>query len=253
MNNSSKNNEVLHKKLVSLGFTPNQASLYITLIRLGEQKAGELIERTGLQRSVVYSCLQVLIDRQLIYEKNKAGVATFAAKNPKELVKEQEFKLNLTEQVAHELEAERMVLEHEAHVYQGDDIITLTADKSLTSKKGQTVYFFGSSKFGVQANLEKYWDKYHKERASKDIKAKILYDRFTPIDILNKRNASKGCEARYLPLDVEIPISFTIWEDHVAILVPGKNPPTAFFIKNQDTSDTLVEYFNYLWKQASIK
>lgn len=250
-----KQYSTLEDSLPLLGFSKNQTEIYLCLIRFGEQKAGEIIKKTGLQRSVVYTCLTEFIERKLIFEKSNKdgkGVSIFGAKDPSQLVNEQQEKLKLTEQLASSLKTERSVLNHEAYVHQGNDIITLTAEKTLDSKSGETVYFFGSSKFGVQANLEKFWEKYHTTRANKKIKTKILYDRFTPEAIVDTRNTYKLCEARYLPIEVEIPISFIIWEDHLAIVVPGENPPTAFFIKNRDTADALVEYFNYLWKQTKV-
>lgn len=236
--------------LASLGFTKNQTSIYLVLTKKGALKAGEIISLTGLPRSVVYTCLQDLASQGLLIKNTKQGVAIFTTLDPEALVIECKRKLKDAEEVANILQQERGILEKEAYVYEGDDIVTTIAKRSLETPPGSTVYFFGSSKFGAQANLEQFWKKYHQDREGKQIRCKILYDRFTPAETLSERNKYTGCEARYLPIDTEIPMSFNIWEDHVAILLPGNQPPISFIIRSQSTADALIEYFNYLWRHS---
>lgn len=236
--------------LIQLGFTQNESTIYITLLRHGVLKAGELISKTKLQRSVVYTSLSNLLSKKLVHKKDTKVLQYYAA-DPERILEIQRENLKDAELLVTQLNKERTALEKTAFVYEGNDIVTTVAMKSLTATKGSTIYFFGPSKFGVQENLEAFWQKYHTKRESLQINAKILYDRFVPEDILKQRNTYKSCKAKYLPLHTEVPISFVIWDNHVAILVPGEKPPTVFFIHSPQTAETLIEYFMYMWKMMS--
>lgn len=248
ISNMKKN--TLIDELVQIGFTENEGHIYITLLQHGTLKASEILQKTKLQRSVVYLALKNLIRKKLVYEKTDVKVARFAAHDPYRIVELQKQTVSTAESIASKLQRERTALEREAFVYEGNDIVTTVATKSLESKKGSTVYFLGPSKFGAQKDLEFFWQKYHALRESKGVHAKILYDQFVSKNILKQRNSYKTCSAKYLPLDIEVPISFVIWESHVAILVPGDNPPTVFFINSQQTADALVQYFEFMWKSS---
>ena len=121
------------------------------------------------------------------------------------------------------------------------------SEKSLNTEPNDTVYFLGPSKFGIQANLEKYWKKYHKKRADLNIKCKLLYDKSTDPKIIENRNRQPLCEAKYLPLDTEMPMSLIINNKMTAIIVPSEHPPLAFLITSKKTSEALKKYFEYLW------
>lgn len=240
-------------QLQSLGFTENEALIYLTLIKGGSMKAGLIIQRTKLQRSVVYTCLNKLIFKELVIGKRALKVAEFQALNPEKLIDLQKDTVFKAEVLARELKKEKLVNEREVFIYEGDDIVMTVAERSLKSSRDSTVYFLGPSKFGAQKYLEKSWQKYHKKREMSGVHARILYEQFTPQEIIDQRNTYKTCKARYLPIDVEVPISFTIWENNVAIILPGENPPFVFFIKNTSTAETLVEYFNFMWRQSKSK
>ncbi len=239
----------IQEKLSQLGFSANESHIYLTLLTRGLMKGGEIIAHTKLQRSAVYLSLKKLIEKGLVAQKD-SKVAQYYITDPSQIIEIQKDNLKDAEDLVVILQKERASVERNAFVYEGNDIVTTVAKRSLQSNTGSTVYFFGPSKFGVQANLERFWINYHKEREQKGIAAKILYDRFVPRDVIKQRNTYNTCEARYLPIDIEVPISFVIWDSHVAVLIPGENPPTVIFINSQQTADTLVEYFNYMWKRA---
>lgn len=241
---------MISEDLKKLGFTANEAKIYLSLLRLGRAKAGDLIRESGLQRSVVYSGLEMLIGRGLVSKSIRKGVAVYTYADPDALVDEEERRMHLAKKVSADLKEAQNVRDREVVVYEGSDIVKRAAEKSLDSPRGSIVYFLGPSKFGVQANLEKYWDKYHKTRAEKGIGCRLLYDRTTDSAILAARNASPLCEARYLPFDTQMPMSFIVSDAALGLLVPSEEPPLAFLIKSRMTADAMKNYFEYLWNQS---
>jgi sugar-specific transcriptional regulator TrmB len=233
--------------LSQLNFSKNTSTIYLLLLESSNSlKAGDVIAKTRLQRSVVYYCLEDLLARKLILKKILHGVAVYSAQKPVALVDESERKLELTKKIAVQLEQFTSVKEKEVVIYEGDDIIRRISEKTL-EQNPETVYFLGSSKTGIQKNLEQYWKSYHARRIQKGIECKILYDTSTNQSLVKARNNLQGCSAKYLPFGASIPMWFAISGDFLGILIPGDEPPTAFLIKSKTTADTMKKYFQFLW------
>ena len=54
------------KKLMELGLTKNQATVYLALIKQQEQRAGTIARTVSMDRSFVYSILNILIHKGLV-------------------------------------------------------------------------------------------------------------------------------------------------------------------------------------------
>jgi len=244
---------MLGENLKKLGFTENEIKIYLCLLRLGKVRAGEVIKETSLQRSVVYNALKALTERELVSTSVSKGATLYATNDPEVLVSEAEQRTLLAKGTAEELKEKRHARDREILVYEGEDIIKRICDKNLDAKSGAEIYFLGPSKFGIQSTLEKYWQGYHKKRVAKGLRCKILYGRTTSPEIVANRNRMPLCEAKYLPLESEMPMWFNISEDSVGIVVPSENPPLAFLIKSAKTAEALKKYFDYLWEQGPLK
>jgi hypothetical protein len=179
------------------------------------------------------------------------GIAVYTANDPEALVFEAEAKMLLAKKLSEALKEKQKIKNREAVVYEGEDMIRRIADKSLGANAGSTIYFLGPSKFGMEANLERYWSSFHKKRIEKGIRCKILYDATsTDPQIVAERNAMPLCEARYLPLSMEMPMSFVITDDLVGMIIPTEKPPVSFLIRSEKAAEALKVYFDYLWNQS---
>jgi sugar-specific transcriptional regulator TrmB len=58
--------EDISQKLLQLGFTPNEAQVYLALVQSGPLSASSIAAATGLARTVVYPTLDRLVDRGLV-------------------------------------------------------------------------------------------------------------------------------------------------------------------------------------------
>ena len=241
-------NETL--QLDELGFSKNLSKIYMNLLKVGKCRASTLLRETGLQRSVVYNALDELVERRLASKFIVKGVSYFSINSPESLVHEAEEKTKLARQVSENLKKIQDVSTREVAVYEGADIIQRVADKSLDSESGSTVYFLGASKFGMQANLEGFWKRFHKKRIEKGIECSILYDKDTQQEIITNRNSLELCQAKYMPFGIDLPMWLVIFEDYISMVVPGDDPPLAFIIKSSKTADGFRNYFKYLWNQS---
>ncbi len=238
------------EKLLKLGFTPTEAKVYLALLSKGKAKAGEIILSTKLPRSAVYTALKEFVTRELVTETEIQGVQTFTINNPTQLVNELEVKKEYATNLAKQLGELQELPSREVVVYEGVEGIERSAEKNLLAQSGDTVYFLGPSKFGIQNDLEDFWRRFHARRAKKGIKSKILYDRSTDQSVLDSRNKMPNSEARYLPFGMQMPIWFTMAGDYISIVVPGEEPLLVFSIKSRAAADGMKKYFEFLWNLA---
>lgn len=73
--------------LEKIGFTHSQAKVYLTLLESGQSKVGRIIEKSGLQSSVVHNNLNKLVDRGMINFILSGKVRLYSIADPKVLSK----------------------------------------------------------------------------------------------------------------------------------------------------------------------
>ncbi|MBL4694484.1 hypothetical protein JKY72_03905 [Candidatus Gracilibacteria bacterium] len=77
---------LLHEKLKQIGFTDNEAKIYIELLKIGPQGASILAKRAGLNRSTSYSIIKSLVKKGLICSYKSGNVKRYMANDPNVLV-----------------------------------------------------------------------------------------------------------------------------------------------------------------------
>ena len=77
---------MIEDKLDSLGLSKNETTIYLSLLRKKNARAGELIIITKLHRNLVYQALEKLIGRGLVAKIIQNGVFVFEAMHPSHLL-----------------------------------------------------------------------------------------------------------------------------------------------------------------------
>ncbi len=77
---------MLDYHLSQIGFTENEARLYIELLRIGSQPVSVLAKRTRFNRSSTYSILKSLEGKGVVSSFSKRGVKYFSANDPNSLI-----------------------------------------------------------------------------------------------------------------------------------------------------------------------
>lgn len=239
-------------QLKKLGFSHNLSTVYLALFELGKVKAGKLIEKTGLPRSVVYSALDELLARELVTKTELRGVAMFSTNDPTRLVDEIEEKKQLAAKIADGMKKQQDTSPREVSVYEGLEGIKRATLNKLSAPEGETVFTFGASKYNVQPALDEFWAKvFHKRRIKKKIYFKGLYDRTVEQKYIDYRNSILLSAAKYLPPGLEMPVWFSVCDDMLSIMVPEDNPPIVFNIRSRAAAEAIKKYFHYLWNLGS--
>jgi predicted transcriptional regulator len=236
------------KSLKKLGLTTNMSRIYLAVLQsLSPIRSVDLLKNTKLTKSSFYDALHGLEDRGIVAKIGEGHDSGYVANDPQVFIQEAQTRQVYAEDMAQQITSRYGVSKKSVRIYQGGDAIQQISEQMLAV--GEPLYFLGPSKFGVQAQLGRFWAAYHKKREKKGIPCKILYDKSTVESILKNRNTYDMCEAKYLPSGYEGPIWFMVSGSITGIIVPGEEPPLIISITSLATSERMRKYFLSLWKQ----
>lgn len=92
------------KALQDLGYTKNEATVYLALLKLGMTQAGPIIKATKLHGMLVYSALEKLVDYGLVSVVRKKHIKKFQALDPSTLLGDIHKKRTTAEKLIPELQ-----------------------------------------------------------------------------------------------------------------------------------------------------
>ena len=109
------------KPLEDLGLTNAEIKVYLSLLEIGSTKAGSIIEKAGVQSSVVHNCLHTLVEKGLISYIKKGKIKYYQADNPKNFIDFIDEKKKNFENILPQLLAKQKIKEerNEAEIYEG--------------------------------------------------------------------------------------------------------------------------------------
>ena len=243
-----EHNNDISQQIVNLGFSINETSIYLYVVKHPSTRAGHIIRDLSLHRSVVYTALEALIDRGLLSQSEHRGVYEYRCEDIENLIREQENRLLESRKVVQDLRLITDNSEKDFFIYKGNDYINYICDQHRLLNNTDEVLFLGPAKSGNQSTLGRYWSTYHKNRIEKGFKCRILYDRETPPTVIQNRNSLAGCEARFMPFGAELPVWFIVWRDTVAQMTPGES--VTFITRSKSAADGFRSYFEFMWKQS---
>lgn len=240
---------MLENELKILGFSPNESKVYLCLINLGKAKAGKIIETTGIQRSVVYSALDELLQRDLVSKSSVKGVAMYSANDPKHLVLEAEEKKTLAQSVAEVIKEKQKESPREIAVYEGEEDMGRVVNANIIGNSGEKIYVLGASRQMFEKLPGPFWRRFHKIRSAENIAYQILTDQSVSNIEQDKIGQLPLSSVKKLPFGAEMPVTFQVCGDQLSIIVSQEDPVLVFNLKSKQTADAIKRYFEYFWKQ----
>ena len=233
--------------LEDLGFTNAEIKVYITLLELGTATAGPIIEKSGLQSSVVYMTLIKLGDKGLVSSVKYGKKRQYQASNPKHLVDYIEEKKERVERMLPQL------LSKQTLAKQKPEVTVFRSIKGvrellyeLLDAGGDEHHTFGSVRESLLMG-EEWWINYHRKRSRKGIAAKLLFN-----DSLRSWKAEKKypkAEVRYTKTGFE-PLTETIIRNDKIGLILWIEKPIGILINNKILTNSYDTFFSMLWNAS---
>tara|TARA_Y100000310_G_scaffold157610_1_gene157017 strand:- start:346 stop:1071 length:726 start_codon:yes stop_codon:yes gene_type:complete len=234
--------------LEDIGLSNAEIKVYIALLELGTSTAGPILDRSGLQSSVVFLTLNKLVDRGFVSFVKEGTRKHYQASNPRHIVDFINEKKERFEEVLPEL-----LLKQEAAKEKPEVIVfrNIRGVKELLMELleagGNEHHTFGST--GDSLMLGKaWWVRYHKKRAQMGIKAKLLFN-----ESLKEWKAEVKygkTEVRYTTEGFE-PLTETIIRNNKIGIIIWTEKPIGILIENSIAAKSYDQFFNIIWKSAS--
>jgi len=236
--------------LEDLGLTQAEIKVYTALLQIGSSTAGLVLEKSGLQNSVVHRALNSLIEKGLINFILEGKRKVYQATNPEYFYEFIEDKKTKFSKILPELkEKQKLSKEKEqAAVYKGKKGINEIYNKLLNSGGKEYNTFGGGKRVTYDIMGEDWWYSLHTKRISKRIKARQIFDETirTFGEELNKRPLSK---VKFLSQEFEQLTETIICGNFVAIVMFTENA-YGLLIEDKTAVEGYKKYFEQLWKIA---
>lgn len=241
--------------LEDLGFSKNEAEVYLALLELGLTQAGPIIKTVKLHRMLVYNALESLLNKGLISQVQKKNIKLFQPADPNMLL-ERTTRLNaLAKGILPELKKlqqkqtevinVRTLVGHEGLITNIEQIID-----SAARQKDRTMRIIGGARDrdAYEAFGEWYPD-YVKLLHEKKVKKQLLAPEPYSDEFKKKYVVEKNTEMKTLKQGLSSPTYTRITEELVSIEM-YKPQIVIIQITNKLIAQSYLDAFKLLWKNA---
>ena len=229
------------EKLQKAGLTGNESKVYLELLKQGAITASQLSKKIGMDRTLVYTVLNHLIEKGLVNYIVKSNKKYFAPAEPGNLLNPIRKKEAFVKDLIPELKKIEKIMPvvQQINVYEGKEGIRVMINLAIKEKE---FCAFGSTG-------KAFYEIYEMPRIAKQVmksktKVKIIgntkYKGTPPF-------AFKKFEYKYL--DIESEATTSIFGNYISIHLI-KEKPLVILIKNKEIAQTYKNHFELLWKTA---
>lgn len=245
------------KALKDIGLTDGETKVYLTLSKLGETKTGPLAKEAEVSSSKVYKILDRLQKKGLVGFVTKNKVRYFKATEPERIIdyvnekqREMEENKKTIEGLIPQLRLAQNLsgMHTEVTIFEGfKGLKNLFYNMLDELRNGDEYYVIGADYGEDMAGVRAFFEKYHQDRAAKDVKVNMLASYKTKGNLV-KSTALKST-IRYLPENLFTKLDIIVYNDKVFLFFIAKDSKS-IFIHNNDIAESFKTYFKTFWKMA---
>jgi len=233
------------KILEDIGLSKNEINVFITLLKIGESKAGETITQSKLQSSAVYNSINSLIERGLISYVKKSQVKYYKAANPEAILNYIDTKKKEYLSLLPELKNLQSKQNKEGVEFfkSSKGIKTLISELLIDAKKGDVYRFFSVEDPEKYEHARMVFATSKQLRYEKGVKSKGLFHE----SLRNRTRKNKKTQKKFL--NISMPPNMQMINNKVAIF-SWEGEPTGILIKSKSIYETYIKFFDGLWDKA---
>ena len=238
--------------LEDIGLTNAEIKVYIALLELNTSTAGPIINKSTLPSSVVYMALHKLLSKGLISFIKEGQIKHYQASNPDHIVQYMDDKKERFLEILPELKLKQESgrTKREASFFSGTRGVKELLYELLEAG-GSEHHTIGSPGISNIILPEAWWISYHIKRASKGIKAKLIFNDSLR-DFKSTAQYPKS-QTRYTDFGPDEPLTETIIRhDKVGIIIWTKIP-IGILIHDKEAAKSYEKYFQFLWTGPKVK
>jgi sugar-specific transcriptional regulator TrmB len=236
--------------LEELGLTKGEITAFVTLVELGPSRAGEVVDRSGLQSPVVHRAFHSLLRKGLITAVLEGKIHKYQAIDVSQLqdfLNEKRERLN---QLIQELKKIKILGKEKtrAGVYYGVRGLKQLLAHIIDTRAEEMLSYGGSAK-SIELLGDVFWRNFHRKRLDKKIKARLIFH--TSLSSKGQElNKYENTQIRLTERTFEELVETFVCAEKVAILVYLDNP-IGFLIEEPAASKSYSRFFELIWKAAN--
>jgi sugar-specific transcriptional regulator TrmB len=232
------------EELKQLGLTNTESTTYISLLKLGPSKSGEIIKKSKLQSSSVYNALTSLQEKGLVSFSHYGKQKIFQSESPNKLLDFIEDKkrtittilpdLNLIENIS--------TKKNSSKVFSGLSGIKSVLNDILSELEPNDEYYFLqlNQNMLLKKEILLLFRNYHLKREEKQIKVKGLASHETKESILTIFEGMSLFNVEYV--NEFLPTGIIIYANKI-IFLDLEEEPNAFVIESKTISESYKQFF----------
>jgi sugar-specific transcriptional regulator TrmB len=239
----------IHKKLIDLGLTEQEASIYIATLTLGTSKASTIAAEVGIKRTTVYHELKLLAQKGFVIVQFVGKERRYRAQNPQKLLNHFQRKVNTFEEVIPQLQA----LERKHAQSPGIRFIETVPElnsfyEGILEEYSHREYKIIGDTHGWYSVSPDFLEQFREKRAQAKIKTQLLLTANSRL--VNPTTSKLLREVRYLPEGYKCKSTIDIFDDKILIVSP-EFTSLAVVLEIPAMTDVFKMLFNILWSQGS--
>jgi len=233
---------MLKEKLINLNFTPNQVSVYLALLELGETKVGSIIKKTGFHRNIIYRALDDLIAQKLVSKITHKGIFYYSVLDPSPILNDIKQQETIAQEVVKEIKSKKHPSPSELMILSGSSGILDLYEMII--EQGKDIYLLGATFDFTQ----KFQEQVPQLKEKLD-KANIIHLILAQSHVRKQAKTEFKHKLKFLPKYFP-PSPHVIWiSGNIVAHVIWEEPEAIFVIKNKKIADNYRSYFKLLWKK----
>lgn len=237
------------KAIEQLGYSPNEAKVYLAALYLGESLVSDIARKTRLPRSSV----QVLIDKLerdgLMQSYIKRRYKYWVAERPEHLV---ELLHQREEAIRAALPRLLAFRSHKAP----KSFIKILTNGNVLDQLYQDVLQTRQPLLSLVPSI--FWETFEdantaafiQMRVKRSIPTRLLAPKTLTSEKMKARDQKELRTTRFLPSNIVVPTAIFIYGDKVAFGLLNKAEPTVIIIEDPDIRETKSLFFEDLWDRA---
>lgn len=237
------------KNFSQLGFSANEAKVYLALLNIGESPSGQIIKKTGLHRNIVYESLDSLVKKKLVKETVKSGKKYFAVRDPQILIDKVQENLDLTNKIVKQIRQGLKTTAPEVIVYEGQEGWQTAYRRMMKRiKPKDSVFTLGAGGDKWIAALGDLFVSHEKFMEENNITLKMIAYEWQRQEI-SARQSHIFRITKYLPRDYSMPANTEIFKDRIFIQI-YTDPIILIEIISREVAAGYRQHFETLWEVA---
>jgi sugar-specific transcriptional regulator TrmB len=232
------------EKLKELGLTNTESITYLSLLKLGPSKSGEIIKKSKLQSSSVYNALTSLQEKGLVSFSHYGKQKVFQSESPNKLLDFVEDKKRTIISIIPDLNTieNTSTKKNSSKVFSGISGIKSVLNDIISELGANDEYYFFqlNQRMLLKKEILLLFRNYHLKREEKHIKVKGLASHETKESISTIFKDMSLFNIKYV--DEFLPTGVIIYANKV-IFLALEEEPNAFVIESKTISESYKQFF----------